>query len=718
VIIRQSLAKEGADDSMAMHEKNGEAKSSGFLLGLIRSSIIISALDRFTAVIYNMIKNGFLGYIFTGYNFSAQSGLGAALKTSKAASHLEELRYGICRRIESSVIVYYITWLMKFLRGCRLRVYGTFIVSFGAYTAVVAVIQAILQGSVEALIENDNIFIAMILIFASIPLIMSKKNLAEAVTSSIGGRFIIKATGFTELQVKDVTGDGGHSNSAFLLGIILGAVTYKISPLLILAGAIALVWAYLVMIKPEIGVLTLFFTMPVFPTMLLAAVVIYTTFCWFLKLLRGKRMFRLEPVDVMALTFMVMIAAGGFVSFSDKSLKPALLMTCLAFGYFLTVQLITNREWLVRCSVAVAAAATLTSLYGIVLIFTGGGYTSDAWTDSEMFSEWGARAVATLENPNMLGEYLILSIPIVCSMLIGRGEGLRRVSALISIGIMGVCLILTSSRGAWLGLIIAMVVYVFIWHRRALWGLFAGVAMIPFLPYILPESIISRFTSIGNMADSSTSYRVYSWRASVEMIADNFLGGIGIGEGAWDRIYPIYAYQGVEASPHSHNLFLQIWLNLGVFGLLVFAVFIFLLFQSGFTLFARLSTNAQLKNPDISEALLYKNTVPGEMIEQRHEMNRGRFQIRMTTAGVLCGILAALMQGMTDYSWYNYRVYLMFWLACGLASAYIRNGFSLIGENTGHQISDSSYCDVVLEIDSDTDEKSAPKKPKADKKNK
>lgn len=701
---------------MAMREKNSEGKKTGFLLNLIRSSIIIIALDRFTTVVYNLIKNGFLGYVFTGYDFSAKSRIGAGLKSSKAVSHLEELRYGICRRIESSVIVYYVSWLMKFLRGCRLRVYGTFIASFGAYTAVVAVIQAILHNSVEVLIENDNVFIALILIFASIPLIMSKKTFAESVTSSVIGRFIIKAAGFSKLQIEDTAGDGGHSNSAFLFGIIFGAVTYKISPLLVLGGGAALVWAYLVLVKPEIGVLTLFFAMPIFPTMLLAAVVVYTSFCWFLKLLRGKRMFRLEPVDVMALAFMIMIAAGGFISFSDTSLKPALLMTCLAFGYFLTVQLITSRDWLVRCSVAVAAAATLTSLYGIILIYTGGGYSSDAWTDSEMFSEWGSRAVATLENPNMLGEYLILSIPIVCSMLIGRGEGLRRISALVSLGIMGVCLILTSSRGAWLGLMIAMVVYVFIWHRRALWGMFACAAMIPFLPYILPASIISRFTSIGNMTDSSTSYRVYSWRASVEMITDNFLGGIGIGEGAWDRIYPMYAYQGVEASPHSHNLFLQIWLNLGVFGLIVFVAFIFLLFQSGFTLFARLGSNAQLKNPDISEELLYKNTAPGEMIEQRHEMVRGRFQIRITAAGVLCGILAALMQGMTDYSWYNYRVYLMFWLACGLASAYIRNGFSLVGENISHRADDSTSCDIILVMENEAEGQIAGNAEKAEKK--
>ena len=34
---------------------------------------------------------------------------------------------------------------------------------------------------------------------------------------------------------------------------------------------------------------------------------------------------------------------------------------------------------------------------------------------------------------------------------------------------------------------------------------------------------------------------------------------------------------------------------------------------------------------------------------------------------------------MTDYAWYNYRLYLMFWLVCGLAMAYTRDGRSRIG---------------------------------------
>jgi hypothetical protein len=36
---------------------------------------------------------------------------------------------------------------------------------------------------------------------------------------------------------------------------------------------------------------------------------------------------------------------------------------------------------------------------------------------------------------------------------------------------------------------------------------------------------------------------------------------------------------------------------------------------------------------------------------------------------LLCGIFAFLVQGLTDYAWYNYRVYLFFWVMLGLAMA-------------------------------------------------
>lgn len=93
---------------------------------------------------------------------------------------------------------------------------------------------------------------------------------------------------------------------------------------------------------------------------------------------------------------------------------------------------------------------------------------------------------------------------------------------------MCVCMILTFSRGAWLGLLFAGLVFVLLLNPRLL--LLAPFVMVA-LYFVLPDTVISRFTSIGNLTDNSTSYRVYIWIGVLAMLKDYWLCGIGPGDG-------------------------------------------------------------------------------------------------------------------------------------------------------------------------------------------
>ena len=59
---------------------------------------------------------------------------------------------------------------------------------------------------------------------------------------------------------------------------------------------------------------------------------------------------------------------------------------------------------------------------------------------------------------------------------------------------------------------------------------------------VLPKTITDRIMSIGNMGDSSTSYRVYIWYGTINMLKDFWITGIGIGESAFRGVYPIYSF--------------------------------------------------------------------------------------------------------------------------------------------------------------------------------
>ncbi len=647
------------------------------LAAFFRGSVILQMLDRLSYRIYRSFGEGFFGWLFTGYRTGERSGFLSRIEKSRIGKWGGRLSRFFCRQIEESMLLGLVRSLVNRLLRCRMRTFGIFLVTFGIYTSLGSLMRTLMEGKQLSLRDAElTLFFALGLICVAIPLLLSRITLVQSLCDTYVGSTILLIFGFSADRLRTVCDEGatGRSSIAFLCGIGCGLLTMWVAPWWILLALCGMIALYLLLCKPELGVMVLFAAMPHVETMTLAAMVILTFLCFFLKLLRRKRTVTLEPLDVLVMTFAVILFFGGFVSLSTASRKPALLFICFLLGYFETVWLLRERGWLVRCAVTGVLSATASAALGIFQYLTGTSRMAEAWVDSEMFAI-GGRAIGGLENPNMFGEYLILMIPLALVMLVGQGEGLRRIPAFFCLGILGACLIFTWSRGAWLGMLCGLVVFLFLWHRRAVWLLFAGVAAIPILPYVLPASIIQRFTSIGNMADSSTSYRVYIWRAACDMLRDHGFTGIGIGEGAWFRMYPAYAYQGIEAAPHSHNLFLQIWLETGICGLLVFIAILFFLCQSFFTLCRDMSGGGRLdllSFPDMPESSV------GMSASQMNRLyKRTGSQIRISAAAPLAGIFAVLVQGMTDYAWYNYRLYLMFWLMVGLASAYVRVGRSM-----------------------------------------
>ena len=160
---------------------------------------------------------------------------------------------------------------------------------------------------------------------------------------------------------------------------------------------------------------------------------------------------------------------------------------------------------------------------------------------------------------------------------------------------------------------------------------------------LLPETVTSRFSSIGDLKDASTSYRFYIWMGTLAMLKDYWLCGIGPGAEAFNKVYPAYSYNGISA-PHSHNLFLQILSDAGIAALGTFLILLFVYF--------RMMCVAMSKERDWTSRI---------------------HQIALT-AGV-CGFL---VQAMTDYSFYNYRVLFLFWIYLVLGA--LCAGRSRLGE--------------------------------------
>ena len=651
VLSRRSASSRRGSGFSSVLRRSGAAFS-----GAVRESVILSAIDRFVGIVYSALQNGFFGTLLSAYPLRAER---------ERKGSVSAFRRFIVQTADGSGTVHLFRRLLQFFMRCRLRVYGTYLLTFGLYCSI-----AYLMGVLgeEASAPTLTLASALFCIGASLPLISSDQSLAQALSSSALALPILSFLGIRRESLH-VTGRAGRSNMALAIGMVVGLVAFVIPPIYILAGCVALLLAYRVFVTPELGVAALFFTMPFLPTMMLVALVAYTGICYALKLFLGKRHLRLEAVDIAAVAFAFSLGCGGIFSFSPGSLKPTLVLLCFLGAYFLTVQLIRTGEWLSKCLWSAIAAATLVALYGIFQYFSGSLNGANAWLDSNMFEDISARVISTLENPNMLAEYLILLIPLAAAQLLGRSGLARRTCAFFCCAAMGVCIILTWSRGAWLGLLFGAFVFMLIWSRKTLYLIVAAVASIPFLPMILPDSIISRFTSIGNLADSSTSYRVNIWRGTIHLLEDYWMTGVGIGESAWATVYPRYSLAAIETAPHAHNLYLQTWVQTGIVGFLLLLAFLILLMQCHFSYYRLLSH----MRDSVADSVLASHLKP---VGARDGLS-GVGEItamRLEAAAPLCGILATLLQGLTDYTWYNYRVYLMFWLAAGLSVAYTRCG--------------------------------------------
>ncbi len=368
----------------------------------------------------------------------------------------------------------------------------------------------------------------------------------------------------------------------------------------------------------------------IIPTMAVLAVVLVTFCSVLLCLIRdGGRPLAHSPMNRYVLLYCALYLAATLFSVSPAtSLSIGLISIAFTFFAVLLQNSITSRKALDFLIDGIIFFATLVALYGCYQYIFKTGYQSAAWVDSNMFSEISFRITSTLGNPNMLGQFFILVIPFAGANLLRAKNWTARGYYFGCCGILCVAMLLTFSRGAWLGLLIAGAVFVLLLNPKLL--LLTPVALIA-LYFILPESIILRFTSIGNMSDASTSYRVYIWMGVIEMLKDYWICGIGPGDAAFNLIYPIYGYSAV-VSPHAHNLFLQIVCDAGISALVIFCAILFQYFR---TLCAA--------------------------IRRRESWDSRLLQV----AG--CASIAGFMvQAMTDYSFYNYRVMFLFWAFLGL----------------------------------------------------
>lgn len=535
------------------------------------------------------------------------------------------------RSIENSIFYKVFLKSTNYLLAIKGRVYGVVLFIYGFCTSSVGLIKTFLLPTTTS--DYFLLWQGVVIVVVGIFLLAVKKDMGTLIAD---GKF----TGLLILKVIAIDRDKvvrkpieDNSVVPMLVGVLLGITSLILQPVYVILAFFAFVYVSLVFSIPEFGVLVAVATVPFMPTMLICAEIILLFTAFFFKVIRGKRSVHFGPLDIAIIFFGIFLILGGIFSASvSTSLPTVCVFICFMVSYFLVVNLVKTMDFLKKILKYLSLSLLVCAVIGIWQNFFGVANTK--WTDVDMFSTIETRVISTFDNPNVFGEYLIMMLPMVMSLFLIENGFKNRSFFMTAFASGALALIFTWSRGAWLGFIFAMLIYLIVVNRKSIAVYFVGIAALPFAYPFFPESIKSRIESIGNMADTSTSYRVHIWEAVWDMLHDWWLTGIGVGVGAFEKIYPSYSLAGIETAPHSHNLFFQIFLELGIFGFFSFILVVF---------FA------------ISKCCTY-------LI---HGTQR---DVKLISTAALVGVLAILLQGLTDFVWYNYRVFLLFWVVLSVMS--------------------------------------------------
>jgi putative inorganic carbon (hco3(-)) transporter len=272
-----------------------------------------------------------------------------------------------------------------------------------------------------------------------------------------------------------------------------------------------------------------------------------------------------------------------------------------------------------------------TALFALWQVFTNSVPFDPSLTDLSVSFGLPGRVYSTMVNPNNFAQLLVMAFPFTIAMM---SRTHIKIHTRIRYAIYALALLFaiafTGSRSGWVGLLVALFVFLII--RKPSWlpllG-FLGIMVIPFLP----DFILRRFLTLTNSSvDSSIAYRGKINQTLAPMTKDFWFTGVGLGTDVFMRISGRYFQYTSKIPVHSHILYTQIILEMGVVGLITFLITVLKNIKNG--------------------VVAFFNT-------------EDSFLSNIIAAGVasLAGILVI---GFVEYVWYYPRIMLIFWVIMGI----------------------------------------------------
>ena len=275
----------------------------------------------------------------------------------------------------------------------------------------------------------------------------------------------------------------------------------------------------------------------------------------------------------------VAVMATGFSPVPHEALRGLLKLVLYLGVWSLAARLLTQyRNWWNPILAGLLSGGLAEAVLALRQL-QGGAMALATWSDGASILLGTDRLYGSLGNPNLLGGYLVPIIPLAIGAALSWRNWPGRLFAAVTAALAGLALVLTYSRGAWLGLGAGLTCFILLWgwfalrrfrgRRQVIFCglLLAALTAVVAMAGLLEPLRVRLLSSLAGRGDSSINFRINVWIASWQMLLDYAWTGIGPGQDAFNRMYPLYQ-QPMFNALSAYSMPLELAVELGVAGLL------------------------------------------------------------------------------------------------------------------------------------------------------
>jgi putative inorganic carbon (hco3(-)) transporter len=356
--------------------------------------------------------------------------------------------------------------------------------------------------------------------------------------------------------------------------------------------------------------------------------------CWIVKMVISKKADMNKDVLTMALfLFLAAAAISIFNSSYPKESVRGLIKVLKYMGiYFIFSRNIKDSTVLRRVVFAMMGGAAIACLDGLFQYITG----KDLLRSNPLIINVGLkRMTAAFSHCNDLGVYLVTVAGPVLAFARYEMKGRTRPLWYAAAILLTLCAVLTFSRGAALAFYGAAFLIAGVKKDKVI--LILLIVSLLAMPFLLPSGVREWGKTTHSFLEFfCNSDRIAFYRSAIQMIKTHPV--IGVGVNTFSKVYHVYKVHDVDIitgeTCYAHNNYLQMAGEIGLAGLGIFMFFVLAVFWRLRKIYVDTSREAFVRN---------------------------------CALGLAAGILAFLLNGLTESSFYFSKIVVLFWFVAGLA---------------------------------------------------